>query len=1068
MEENYLKKELYQLIKTDESIFDFLQTTLLDGLWYWDLENPENEWMNERFWTTLGYDPNDMPHKSSAWQNIINSDDLKIAVENFHKHVADPNHPYDQVVRYTHKNGTTVWIRCQGKAIRNNNGKAIRMLGAHQNITELKNIEELELAKQKIEESEKKYRIIFEKNTSVKLAINPQNGKIIEANSAAANFYGYSKEVLLSMNISQINTLPPKKVKEEMQAALAEKRNFFKFQHRLANGDIRDVEVYSTPIELERKSFLYSIIHDVTDKKQAEQKLIEAKQKAEESEENFKKLIHSLDEGYIEADNKGFIIKVNLPIALMCGYSSPDEMIGINMKTHYANPDDRDAMIESIKSKGMLTNYEILLKRKDNSSFWSSNNIRIIVDENQKYIATIGLVRDISIAKKREYDLDIAREKAERNNAINQSRVHLMEFSEDHSIDELLEETLNQAEALTSSKIGFYHIVNDDQETLTLQNWSTRTKKEFCMAQGKGLHYAISKAGVWVDCVLERKPVIHNDYESLPHKKGMPEGHAKLIRELVVPVKYGKKIKAILGVGNKETDYNNNDIEALTALASFAFEIVERKRTEENLKQNESELRMILETTPDGFFMCDIQSNLIKVNEAFCKMLGYKEKELLQMTISDIEHIESAEETKRHIEKLMQQGFDQFETMQRRKDGTLVDLEISASILKGEEHKLVVFARDITARKRAEEVIRNSEQLLRIAGQTAHFGGWVANLKEMRVIWSDEVTKIHEEEPGLSPTLEQAISFYATEWREKIQEKFTACANDGIPYAEDMEIITAKGRRVWIRTTGEPVWDNNGTIVKVQGAFQDIDIQKKIEIALMENEKLLTSLNSSKDKLLSIIAHDVKSPLASIIGNSELMLQNYTRYDNIKTERFLTAINQAAQITLNLLDNLLNWAKSQSGKIVFDPQKIKLNPFMENLVETFKHSSKLKNISINFIKTDVNVVVADTNMLSTIIRNLISNAIKFTPTNGKVNIYAMQTKGDVEFSVSDNGVGMSPELSESLFRMNTVKSLPGTIDEKGSGLGLVICKEFVEKHGGKIWAESEVGKGSTFYFSIPY
>ncbi len=137
----YLKKELFELIKTDESIFDFIQEGCLDGLWYWDLENPENEWMNARFWTVLGYNPDEMPHKSSAWQDIINHEDLKVATENFVKHCENPNHLYDQIVRYTHKNGSTVWIRCRGMAIRDKDGKAIRMLGAHQDISDIKNSE---------------------------------------------------------------------------------------------------------------------------------------------------------------------------------------------------------------------------------------------------------------------------------------------------------------------------------------------------------------------------------------------------------------------------------------------------------------------------------------------------------------------------------------------------------------------------------------------------------------------------------------------------------------------------------------------------------------------------------------------------------------------------------------------------------------------------------------------------------------------------------------------------------------------------------------------------------------
>lgn len=150
---NYLRAELYQLIKSDESIFEFLQEGSLDGIWYWDLENPENEWMSDGFWKLFGYSAREKEHLSSEWQDMIHPDDLKLAQENFMKHCADPNFPYDQLVRYQHKNGKTIWVRCRGVAIRDKSGKPVRMLGAHNDFTELKNMEfELKALTKKLEQ----------------------------------------------------------------------------------------------------------------------------------------------------------------------------------------------------------------------------------------------------------------------------------------------------------------------------------------------------------------------------------------------------------------------------------------------------------------------------------------------------------------------------------------------------------------------------------------------------------------------------------------------------------------------------------------------------------------------------------------------------------------------------------------------------------------------------------------------------------------------------------------------------------------------------------------------------
>lgn len=142
MTEHRLRQELDQLLREDTKIFDFLESSTLDGMWFWDLENPEEEWMSETFWRTFGYDPSEKQHLASEWQDMINPDDLALALENFNAHCADPNHPYDQIVRYRHKDGSTVWVRCRGMAIRDESGKPIRMLGAHNNITGLKTLEE--------------------------------------------------------------------------------------------------------------------------------------------------------------------------------------------------------------------------------------------------------------------------------------------------------------------------------------------------------------------------------------------------------------------------------------------------------------------------------------------------------------------------------------------------------------------------------------------------------------------------------------------------------------------------------------------------------------------------------------------------------------------------------------------------------------------------------------------------------------------------------------------------------------------------------------------------------------
>ena len=248
--------------------------------------------------------------------------------------------------------------------------------------------------------------------------------------------------------------------------------------------------------------------------------------------------------------------------------------------------------------------------------------------------------------------------------------------------------------------------------------------------------------------------------------------------------------------------------------------------------------------------------------------------------------------------------------------------------------------------------------------------------------------------------------------------------------------------------------------------------KKKNEQALKESEAQLRESNKTKDKFFSIIAHDLRSPFNSMLGFSELLNEKYDQYDTEKKKRFTGIIYNGLQKTLKLLDNLLEWSRSQKGIIDFNPEKTSLNSLVKEKLELVNQSADNKSIQvINQIAENI-YVEADKNMLATIIRNLLSNAIKFTNKQGKITIKTFLVPNEkhsqfIGISVNDTGVGISKEIKSTLFNIGETISTSGTEKEEGTGLGLILCKEFVDKHGGKIWVESEVGVGSSFNFTIP-
>jgi signal transduction histidine kinase len=251
--------------------------------------------------------------------------------------------------------------------------------------------------------------------------------------------------------------------------------------------------------------------------------------------------------------------------------------------------------------------------------------------------------------------------------------------------------------------------------------------------------------------------------------------------------------------------------------------------------------------------------------------------------------------------------------------------------------------------------------------------------------------------------------------------------------------------------------------------IQDMELlNSSLEILLEQRTGKLTEIVSTNGKFLSIIAHDLRSPFSSIIGILELLKLSLREFNKQQIEEYVDIVYNSANNTLVLLDNLLIWAVSQNEEKNFKPVKINIYDLLIEEIENLKTLAGQKQITINqFAEPGLNAT-ADLQMVKTILRNLISNAIKYTDISGEITINALENKQYVELTVKDNGVGITPEIMKKLFKIDYLHSSPGTRDEKGTGLGLLLCKEFVELHGGRIWIESEPGKGSSFSFTLPH
>ena len=345
---------------------------------------------------------------------------------------------------------------------------------------------------------------------------------------------------------------------------------------------------------------------------------------------------------------------------------------------------------------------------------------------------------------------------------------------------------------------------------------------------------------------------------------------------------------------------------------------------------------------------------------------------------------------------------------------------------------------------------------------------YIKDIKSRFVVANKKLAQVH----GIRSPLEMAgktdFDFYPKELANKYYWNEQEIIASGKPLINiEEQSLDETGETIYLSTTKIPLKDSTGKIIGLVGIGRDITLKKKEEELLAEHTKQLQKLNYTKDKFFSIIAHDLRNPFHSILGFTELLMRNYSDFDDAKKQEFVGLIYESSQHAHNLLENLLQWSRTQTDRIKYNPSKQSLSRIIDETVQVLNASLKKKGLIFSSeIQKDIFVYV-DKNMIDLVIRNLLSNAIKFTPSGGKISISAKDDGKFLVVSISDTGVGIDPEDLHRLFQFEEFHTTTGTAGEPGTGLGLIICQEFIRKHGGEITIKSELDKGSTFTFTLP-
>lgn len=429
---------------------------------------------------------------------------------------------------------------------------------------------------------------------------------------------------------------------------------------------------------------------------------------------------------------------------------------------------------------------------------------------------------------------------------IHEVRLQLMEFAGTApDVESVLVETVDHAERLTGSRIGFYHFFDESEGAVNLQAWSRRTTGEFCRAEGKGSHYPAGQAGVWIDCVRERRPVIHNEYASLPHRKGLPPGHAPVVRELVVPVIRAGRIVAILGVGNKECDYVESDVATVSLLADLAWDIADGLILRLRMTEAEKRYRLISNTSLDAFMVVDKSFRILEANEAACAMYGFAMPEILSLRIHDIEAAETPKETGERAERLVKSRYERFETRHRRKDGREIDIEASVS-WGPEKQRFFCYFRDISARVAAESRLREQERWLRESQEAGGVGSYRFDLGSGCWTCTEVLEEIFGIDPAYPHTLAGWVGIVHPDERDGMAAYVDGLvAVGGLPFDREYRILRPSDGQVrWLHGRGEFIKGLSGPECLI-GTITDTTDRRKAQTGLEEaNRRLDLALGS--------------------------------------------------------------------------------------------------------------------------------------------------------------------------------------------------------------------------------
>ena len=1006
--------------------------------------------INTDWMKTFGYSVDEV---IGQWYgDFLADEDQKVFADNFPL-LKSGGYVHDVPFRIRHKKGHYLDILLEGRSGYTPEGDFTQTYCLLQDVSEKKRAEE------KLKESERKFRLLADFTQDWEYWINPQ-GQYIYISPSCERISGYHPDefmsnpnLLFEITTADYGTKIHQHYNDETFSCAED--FLLEFQITAKNGEVRWLEHNCIPIFDEDGNFAgrRGNNRDITQKKRGEAYL--------------QSIFRSAPVGIgLVVERK--LKKVNKKFEDMLDYTWA-ELEGKSSRMLY--PTEKEFEWVGKEKYQQIAKYgtgtvETKFMKKDGSI------IDVLVsstplDLNDRSAGVVFTALDIS--------------KQKLQTRILRATIELRQYSDHHSVGEILQRALDNAEKITGSRIGFFHFIAVDEKTISLQAWSTNTLENTCQTLGSETHYPVSEAGVWVDCVRQKKTVIHNDYLSLPDRKGLPDGHAPVIRELVVPIFRDNKIVAILGVGNKTSNYTQKDVRAVEEWADVVWEIVQRKQAEDAKRQSDEKFSRIFKLSPDAIGLSRLSDGVfIEVNPGFTGFLGWTAEETVGRSSVELKLWNGSEDRENVVSRLLEgSDIDDIEMPLRHKDGRILMGLVSTRLLTVDgERCMLNVVRDLTERKKTENAIIKAKD------------EWEATFNAM----TDMVT-IHDKDMIIHRANKAAHDLLGADYGslngKKCCEILWGAAEtcSGCPLLTTVttgrqcsEIIDHNLSKKTMLVTTVPIPVENGQPEYFIHVARDISEQQQLEKQANRANRL-----ASLGELAAGIAHEINNPNALILYNSDIlntMIMDLFRfleenppadsgqlfgglsYQDVAREVpvLLPMIQDSAQRIKRIVNDLRDFSRQDSSA----PEDIvDVNQAVQASVRLVHNA--IKKATDHFamdLAAALPVVMGATGRLDQVIINLLMNACQALENRAQAvsisTAYDTET-GQVQVIVADEGHGMTDDVVEHILEpFVTTKREQG-----GTGLGLSVSSRIIRELQGTLRFTSAPGEGTTATISLP-